>query len=79
MWFNNFNTDESLNVMIYDDGRMHVSSPPPTTNTHKGLFMLFKKGVKKGAFNSMKPGRYQFKFTKTRGLKVDAELVSVDE
>lgn len=77
--FKQLKTDEPINVMIYNDGRAHVSTPGPPTQTQRVLLELFGKSVKKGEVPAMRPGRYHFKFTKVGRRQTEVELINIDE
>lgn len=72
-------TDEPINVIIYKDGRLDISTPENPTFTQKALFSTFKKGVAKGEFDGMRPGRYRFQFIKIGARKSKATLTIVDD
>jgi hypothetical protein len=80
--------DEYLSVMIYkgrDEGtiRINCSTTDTPTYTQRKLYTAYKKGLKTNSFNSMAPGRYQFKFTKIRRYfliaHTEAFLINIDE
>jgi hypothetical protein len=77
--FKKLKKDEPLDVVIYNDGRTFISTSQKPTFTQTTLFKFFEKGLKKGAWNNMKPGQYKFHFVEIGPKDVQADLTSVEE
>lgn len=72
-------TDETLDVTIYNDGRMHISAIEKPTLTQVSLLRIFKLGMKKGAWNGMNPGQYKFYYATVDKEGADFSLITVEE
>jgi hypothetical protein len=73
------NTTDKLDVTLYRTGRLHVHAIRQPTLTQKALILSFKKGLKNGKFNSMRPGNYEFRFVKIGRFNTEAELTLIED
>jgi hypothetical protein len=73
-----FNTNQSIIVDIYADGRVYFPSQP-NQNYFPRLIRLFERMVKEKGLHASKPGRYTFKVTKVKGLEIETELVPLEQ
>jgi hypothetical protein len=73
-----FNTDQSIIVDIYVDGRAYFP-PQPNQDYFPRLIRLFERMVKEEGLRANKPGRHTFKITKVEGLNIEAELVPFEQ
>ena len=71
-----------LLIEIYQDGRYNVELSSPPTHRERHLEWLFKRHVKKGEFNGLKPGRYQMNYTKLNlftGYEMEIKALEASE
>lgn len=67
-----------LILEVYVDGRSTVFVPYPPKVREKVLSSLFEKAIKKGKIENLKPGRYNFNYTKVAVSGIEAELEPID-